>query len=37
MSKSRKKIIIFPIILIAIELSGHGMLTSLFKFLDSLN
>jgi len=37
MSKSRKKIILFAIIVIAIELSGHGILASLFRFLGSLN
>jgi len=37
MSKSKKKIILFAIIVIAIELSGHGILASLFGFLGSLN
>ena len=32
-----KKIIFFAIIVVAIELSGHGILASLFKFLGSLN
>tara|TARA_B110000438_G_scaffold60953_1_gene61192 strand:- start:253 stop:363 length:111 start_codon:yes stop_codon:yes gene_type:complete len=33
----KKKIIFFAIIVIAIELSGHGILVSLFRFLGSLN
>jgi hypothetical protein len=33
----KKKIIFFAIIVVAIELSGHGILASLFKFLGSLN
>tara|TARA_Y100000741_G_C17911220_1_gene419486 strand:+ start:97 stop:210 length:114 start_codon:yes stop_codon:yes gene_type:complete len=37
MSKNRKKIILFAVIIIAIELSGHGILASLFRFLGSLN
>ena len=37
MSKNRKKIILFAVIVIAIELSGHGILASLFRFLGSLN
>ena len=37
MSKNRKKIILFAVIIIAIELSGHGILTSILRFLGSLN
>tara|TARA_B110000014_G_C19792681_1_gene411877 strand:- start:518 stop:631 length:114 start_codon:yes stop_codon:yes gene_type:complete len=37
MNKKRKKIIFFAIIIVAIELSGHGILASLFRFLGSLN
>ena len=37
MSKKTKKIIFFTIIVIAIELSGHGILTSILRFLGSLN
>tara|TARA_B110000116_G_C16271335_1_gene330971 strand:+ start:296 stop:403 length:108 start_codon:yes stop_codon:yes gene_type:complete len=33
----KKKIIFFIIIVAAIELSGHGILASLFQFLSSLN
>jgi hypothetical protein len=33
----KKKIIFFFIIILAIELSGHGILASLFRFLGSLN
>ena len=32
-----KKIIFFIIIIGAIELSGHGIFASLFRFLNSLN
>ncbi len=32
-----KKIIFFGIIIIAIELSGHGIFASLFRFLNSAN
>ncbi len=32
-----KKIIFFIIIILAIELSGHGIFASLFRFLNSLN
>jgi len=35
--KINKKIIIFIIIILAIELSGHGILTSLFRLLSSIN
>ena len=34
---SNKKIILFVVIILAIELSGHGILASLFRFLSSLN
>ena len=37
MIKKRKKIIFFIVIVVAIELSGHGILASLFRFLGSLN
>ncbi len=37
MFKKRKKIILFIVIIVAIEFSGHGILASLFKFLNSLN
>tara|TARA_B100001750_G_C14960475_1_gene328054 strand:+ start:79 stop:192 length:114 start_codon:yes stop_codon:yes gene_type:complete len=37
MIKKNKKIIFFAIIIIAIELSGHGILASLFRFLNTLN
>ena len=37
MLKERKKIIFFVIIVVAIELSGHGILTSILRFLGSLN
>ncbi len=37
MLKERKKIIFFVIIVVAIELSGHGIISSLLKFLGSLN
>mgnify|MGYP006124183551 FL=1 len=33
----KKKIIFFAIIVVAIELSGHGIFGSLFRFLGSLN
>jgi len=33
----KKKIIFFAIIVVAIELSGHGIFASLFRFLGSLN
>jgi hypothetical protein len=33
----KKKIIFFSIIVVAIELSGHGIFASLFRFLGSLN
>jgi len=32
-----KKIILFIIIVIAIELSGHGIIASLFRLLSSVN
>ena len=32
-----KKIILFVIIIIAIELSGHGIFASLFRLLNSAN
>ena len=32
-----KKIVFFIIIVAAIELSGHGIFASLFRFLNSLN
>ena len=32
-----KKIIIFIVIIGAIEFSGHGIFASLFRFLSSLN
>ena len=35
--KSNKKIILFVVIILAIELSGHGILASLFRFLSSIN
>tara|TARA_B110000014_G_scaffold227975_1_gene188077 strand:+ start:371 stop:481 length:111 start_codon:yes stop_codon:yes gene_type:complete len=35
--KINKKIVLFGIIILAIELSGHGILSSLFRFLGSLN
>jgi hypothetical protein len=34
--KINKKIIIFGIIILAIELSGHGILISLFRLLRSI-
>tara|TARA_Y100001970_G_C13817594_1_gene643192 strand:- start:573 stop:695 length:123 start_codon:yes stop_codon:yes gene_type:complete len=34
---SNKKIILFVVIILAIELSGHGILASLFRFLSSIN
>ena len=34
---SNKKIILFVVIILAIELSGHGILASLFRFLNSIN
>ena len=37
MINKRKKIIFFIIIIVAIELSGHGILASLFRFLGLLN
>ena len=37
LNTKRKKVIFFIIIIIAIELSGHGILASLFKFLSSVN
>ncbi len=37
MFKKRKKIILFIIIIVAIELSGHGIFASLFRFLNSFN
>ena len=33
--KLNKKIIIFVILILLIELSGHGILASLFKLLSS--
>tara|TARA_B110000914_G_scaffold211996_1_gene212534 strand:+ start:1178 stop:1288 length:111 start_codon:yes stop_codon:yes gene_type:complete len=35
--KINKKIVLFGIIILAIEVSGHGILSSLFRFLGSLN
>tara|TARA_X000001036_G_C20336896_1_gene666863 strand:+ start:551 stop:661 length:111 start_codon:yes stop_codon:yes gene_type:complete len=35
--KINKKLILFGIIILAIELSGHGIFASLFRFLGSLN
>ena len=32
-----KKILLFVIIIIAIELSGHGIIASLFRLLSSAN
>ena len=32
-----KKILLFLIIIIAIELSGHGIVASLFKLISSAN
>ena len=32
-----KKLIIIIIIILAIELSGHGIITSLFRLLNSMN
>ena len=32
-----KKIILIVIIVLAIELSGHGIITSLFRLLNSMN
>tara|TARA_Y100001935_G_C17060214_1_gene386368 strand:- start:490 stop:615 length:126 start_codon:yes stop_codon:yes gene_type:complete len=32
-----KKIFIFVVLIVAIELSGHGILASLFRFLNSIN
>ncbi len=34
---SNKKIILFVAIILIIELSGHGILASLFRFLGSIN
>ena len=34
---SNKKIILFVVIILVIELSGHGILASLFRFLSSIN
>ena len=35
--KINKKLILFGVIILAIELSGHGIFASLFRFLGSLN
>jgi len=35
--KINKKIIFFGIIVLLIEISGHGILASLFRFLGSIN
>jgi hypothetical protein len=35
--KLNKKIIIFVILILIIELSGHGILASLFKLLSSVS
>ncbi len=35
--KINKKIIIFAVVILAIELSGYGILTSLFRLLSSIN
>jgi len=35
--KINKKIIIFGIVILIIEISGHGILASLFRFLGSIN
>tara|TARA_B110000438_G_C15424185_1_gene483257 strand:+ start:367 stop:477 length:111 start_codon:yes stop_codon:yes gene_type:complete len=35
--KKNKKIIIFGIIILIIELSGHGIFASLFSLLSSIN
>tara|TARA_B110000438_G_C15167545_1_gene374531 strand:- start:277 stop:387 length:111 start_codon:yes stop_codon:yes gene_type:complete len=35
--KINKKIILFGIIILIIEISGHGILASLFRFLGSVN
>mgnify|MGYP001293511481 FL=1 len=32
-----KKILLFVIIVVAIELSGHGIIASLFRLLSSAN
>tara|TARA_B000000441_G_C21560372_1_gene242580 strand:- start:462 stop:566 length:105 start_codon:yes stop_codon:yes gene_type:complete len=32
-----KKILLFLIIIVAIELSGHGIVASLFKLISSAN
>jgi hypothetical protein len=37
MIKKKKKIIFFIMIIVAIELSGYGILASLLRFLGSLN
>ena len=35
--RNNKKILFFVIIIVAIELSGHGILASLFRLLNSAN
>ena len=35
--KINKKILLFVVLIIIIELTGHGILTSLFRFLGSFN
>ena len=37
LNTQRKKIIFFITIVVAIELSGHGIFASLLRFLSSLN
>ena len=37
LNTQRKKIIFFIAIVVAIELSGYGILASLFRFLSSIN
>ena len=37
LNTKKKKIIFFTIIVVLIELSGHGIFASLIKFLSSIN
>ncbi len=37
LNTNKKKVIFFILVIFVIELSGHGIFASLFKFLSSIN